>query len=101
MPRFYANTDASGIAVISGLPPGKHRIFVFAADYDQPIESDHAPLQRGQIRVPRRENGIVIAGGEQATTEIRMEPKGSTSLSAAITAARKESMESWNFRFGQ
>jgi hypothetical protein len=101
MPRFFAQTDASGVVVISGLPPGKHRIFVSSRDCDQPIESDHAPLQRGQIRVPRRENWIVITGGEQATTEISMEPKGSTSLSAAITAARKDSMESWNIRCGE
>lgn len=101
MPRFYGETDASGIVVVTGVPPGKHRIFISAADYDQPIESDHAPLQRGQIRVPRRENGIVIVGGDQATTEIRMEPKGSTSLSAAITAARMESMNRWNFRCGE
>jgi len=100
MPRFYAQTDASGVAVISHLPPGKHRIFVSAPDYDQPIEADNTPLQRGQIRVPRRENSIVIAGGEQATTEVTMEPKGSTSLSAAITAARKESMSQWNSRCG-
>jgi hypothetical protein len=92
MPRFCSTTDASGVAVISGLPTGKHRIFVSTSDFDQPIESDQAPLRRGEIRVPRRENGIVIIGGKQASTEIHMEPKGSTSLSAAITAARRESL---------
>ena len=88
-PRFWAKTDASGVAVIRGLPPGNHRIHVSAPDCDQPIGSDHGPLRPGEIRVPRRENGIVIRGGEQASAEIRMEPKGSTSLSTAINAARK------------
>jgi hypothetical protein len=89
MPRFWAKTDADGIALIRGLPPGKHRVYVSSSDYDQPIESGHGPLRPGEIRVPRRENGIVIRGGEQASAEIRLEPKGSTSLRTALTAARR------------
>ncbi len=89
MPRFWAKTDASGVAVICGLPPGKHRVYVSTPDYDQPIESDHGPMRPGEIRVPRRENGIVVRGGEETSAEIRMEPKGSTSLSIAINAARR------------
>jgi hypothetical protein len=34
MPRFCSTTDASGVAVISGLPTGKHRIFVSTSDFD-------------------------------------------------------------------
>ena len=91
VPRFGGKTDEEGVIVVPGLPPGQQGFQVMSEKYDMPIEDEQRALLPGEIRVPRRMGRIAIRPGEESSAELRMEPKGSTSLSAAIQAAERNS----------
>jgi hypothetical protein len=85
-PRFGAKTDATGTAVIRDLPAGQQTLYVNAEGYDMPIEQSHSPLGPGQYWIPRRMATVTVNPATEVSTQVKMEPKGSSSLSAAIQA---------------
>jgi beta-lactamase regulating signal transducer with metallopeptidase domain/ankyrin repeat protein len=89
VPQFSAKTDATGVAIVKGLPPGSQSFFVHSDSFDMPIPSDQSPSSPGQMQIPRRIGTIIVTSAAEASTRIKMEPKGSTSLSAAIQAVSR------------
>ncbi len=81
-PRFEATTDENGIAVIEGLPGGENTLSVVHGSFDMPIRASRTPFD-----IPRRERFLEIVPGQETSAEVKMEPKGSTSLSAVIQQA--------------
>jgi hypothetical protein len=81
VPDFSAKTDAAGVAVIKGLPPGRQGYYVDSDSFDMPIsiEMRSSPCRSGMI---------TITGATESSDVVTMEAKGSTSLSAAIQAAK-------------
>jgi hypothetical protein len=76
VPRFSATTDATGEAVIKGLPPGDQIFFVSAENYEMRIQAN-APY-------PRRMTTITVKSSTEVFAKVKLEPKGSMSLSAAM-----------------
>jgi ankyrin repeat protein/beta-lactamase regulating signal transducer with metallopeptidase domain len=83
-PRFNAKTDATGTVVIRDLPAGQQTLYVNAEGYDMPIEQNHSPLGPGQYWIPRRMATVTVNPAAEVSTQVKMEPKGSTSLSSMI-----------------
>jgi protocatechuate 3,4-dioxygenase beta subunit len=75
--KFEAMTDANGKAVIRNLPSSIGQwLWVNSELYDMPIMS-------GGYNSPDRHASVQIVAGEETKLEIRMEPKGATSLGVA------------------
>jgi hypothetical protein len=83
-PECEAPTDATGTAVIRNLLPGGQPFLVTSDAFVQPIRS--VPARKPA----RRESEVVIGPGKEISSQVRMEPEGSTSLSAAIQSSRQE-----------
>jgi hypothetical protein len=81
VPDFSAKTDADGVAVIKGLPPGRQGYHVYSDSFDMPISAEMRSS-------PRRSGMIIIKGATETSDVVEMEAKGTTSLSAAIQAAK-------------
>ena len=91
IPQFSAETDGNGIALVKGLPAGQQTFYVESKSYDMPIQTD-LPLSRpGEIWIPRRSGTITVSANAEASALVKMEPKGSSSLSTAVQAASEES----------
>jgi hypothetical protein len=90
IPRFDAVTDEHGIAVIRELPAGEDTFTVRSELFDMPIEVDEQTDGRRHCfpRIPRRMARVKVLAGAEVSAQIRMETKGSASLSAAIQAVR-------------
>jgi len=86
VPQFEAKTDANGVAVMKGLPPGQQSLHVFADSFDMPIEKSRPASLPVELWVPRRSATITVKPDAEVLAQVKMEPKGSTSLSAAIQA---------------
>ena len=82
--RFNAKTDATGVVVIRDLPAGQQTLYVNAEGYDMPIEQNHPPLGPSQYWIPRRMATVTVNPAAEVSTQVKMEPKGSTSLSSTI-----------------
>lgn len=80
--RFHAVTDADGVARIDDLPAGPANFMVYDHDFDMPIQSGPGPFT-----IPRRESTVTIIPRQEVAAQMTMEPKGSTSLSAAVRQA--------------
>ncbi|HEY0256797.1 MAG TPA: ankyrin repeat domain-containing protein [Candidatus Methylacidiphilales bacterium] len=87
IPQFSTMTDANGVALVKGLAPGQQSFFVQSNAFDMPIQSDHPLSSPRQIWVPRRIGTLTVRAASEASAQIKMEPKGSTSLSAALQGA--------------
>jgi hypothetical protein len=81
---FLVTTDATGTALISGLPPCRQSYSVQSAAFDMPITQD------GPHSNPHRMASVRVVSGGEISVTVKMEPKGSTSLSAAIQQADRE-----------
>ncbi len=74
--RYQVQTDASGIALISNLPPGQQIFYVHYADYEMPI----AFVQSYPVRDAR----IEIMAGAVVEQTVTMEKAGTRSLVSEI-----------------
>ena len=75
VPQFSAKTDASGIAIVKGLPAGQQTFVVQSESFTMPVQKDQPPTSSGRMWIPRRMGTVTVAPAVETSAEVRMETK--------------------------
>jgi beta-lactamase regulating signal transducer with metallopeptidase domain len=84
-PSWQAETDGSGLAIVSNLPQGLQDFYVFTDAFEMPIVASNG-------RADRRGN-IAIKPGETSSITVKLEVKGTTSLSEQLALTPRPSVD--------